>query len=164
MIRSRAQNRTIAHVESLEGRQLLTSESLIHIGALTGTALTDFRHGKTPTSDGWIPINSFTVGVANPTGAGSTRESLSQFNVSLKVGRGSETLLEEAPIGRAIPQVEVAFIRNSDSPTDIVEYDFKNVLVLHFKVNAAPGGSIPTESVSFAFSSFAISYSLSARG
>jgi type VI protein secretion system component Hcp len=159
MIRDRARNRMVARVESMEGRKLMATNSFIHLGALTGTALADFHHGETPASDGWVPFESFALGGGNRTAGGKV--SVSSFNIELKINRASSALTSEATTGKIIPEVEVAEVDGSTRGTTLLEYDFKHTVVesVQFRSN----GTTPTETVSFAFGTVAINYSFSSQ-
>jgi type VI protein secretion system component Hcp len=159
MIQNRARDRMVARVESMEGRKLMATNSLIHLGALTGTALADYQHGETPASDGWVPFESFAWGAGNRTPGG--RVSVSSFNIELKINRATSALTNEAITGKIIPEVEVAEVDSSARGTTLLEYDFKKTIVSGVELHS--NGTTPTETVSFAYSTVSINYSFSSR-
>ncbi len=159
MIQNRARNRTVARVESMEGRKLMATDSFIHIGALTGAALADFQHGQTPASDGWVPFESFAWGGGNRTPGGKV--SVFSFNIELKINRASSTLTNEAITGKVIPEVEVVFVDSSARGTRFLEYDFKKTIVESVKFQS--NGVTPSETVSFAYGTVSIDYSHSSQ-
>jgi type VI protein secretion system component Hcp len=159
MIRNRARNRMVARVESMEGRKLMATDSVIHLGALTAAALAAYQHGETPASDGWVPIESFAWGGGHQAPGGKV--SVSSFNIELRINSASSALTNDAITGKIIPEVEVAEVDNSARGTTFLEYDFKKTVVASIKFST--NGTTPSETVSFGFHTDSIKYSYSSE-
>ncbi len=121
------------------------------------------------TGNGWIEIYSFSWGASNPTtvSSGSTglsagKVSISSFNAMKKAEKSSCPLLSACCTGQHFPKAKVV-MRKATGTTGkqaiFLEYDFTDVMVESIQWSGSSGGDdTPTESVSFAFASVAVTY------
>jgi type VI secretion system secreted protein Hcp len=161
MLRNRANAHTMTRVEVLEGRQLLATDTFIHIGTLTGAALVAYDKGQTPAADGWVEIDSFSWGVSKPVtgGSGTGNASVSSLNFLMQNAAFADTLLKDAASGKVIPEVEVVIKQTGANAKFSLEYDLSDVMVEDVEWSGGSGGSdTPTEAVSLAFGEVSIKY------
>ena len=124
--------------------------------------------GLTPAT-GYVEIFSFSWGASNPTsvGSGSTglaagKVSVSSFNVMKKTEKSSNPLMTACCTGQHFPSAKVVMRKatgTSGGQQTFLEYDFTDVMVESIQWSGSSGGDdTPTESVSFAFAKFSITY------
>jgi type VI secretion system secreted protein Hcp len=131
------------------------------VGESTATGLT---------GAGWIEIYSFSWGASNPTTVGSGKSglsagkvSISSFNVMKKTEQSSCTLFQACCSGQHFTKASVVMRKatgTSGKQATFLQYDFTDVMVESVQWSGSTGGDdTPTESVSFAFATVAITYS-----
>ncbi len=132
---------------------------------VTGEATATGLDGK-----GWFEIYSFSWGASNPTtvGSGSSglsagRVSVSSFNIMKKTEKSSCPLMTACCNGAHFDKATVVMRKatgSSGKQAIFLKYSFTDVMVESVQWSGSSGGDdTPTESVSFAFASFAIEYS-----
>lgn len=146
---------------------MVIGDGTVVTGEASATGLAAIA-GPSPTT-GWIEIFSFSWGASNPTtvGAGSSglsagKVSVSSFNIMKKTEKSSNPLMTACCTGQHFATASVVMRKatgTAGKQQTFLEYDFKDVMVESIQWSGSSGGDdTPTESVSFAFATFTITY------
>ncbi len=117
--------------------------------------------------EGWIEVESFSFGAANPvsigtasTGAGAGKVSLSSFNIMKMTDSSSPTLFQKCCAGQHFATGNLVLNKaGGAAAVKFLQYDFTEVFVDSIQWSGASGGGeTPSESISFAFSSVNVTY------
>lgn len=111
-------------------------------------------------------IYSFSWGMSNPvtigsgtTGSGGGKVSVSSFNIMKKMDAASPLLMLACAQGAHFPQMDVVMRKAGGKALVYLTITFKEVYVESVQESGSSGGDdTPSESVSFAFKSFQLSY------
>jgi type VI secretion system secreted protein Hcp len=116
---------------------------------------------------GEIEIYSFSLGASNPTtvgmgtGLSAGKVTLSDFSIMKSTDKASPTLFSNCCAGKSFKTATVALQKATGSTTGetYLQYDFTNIFVSSIQWSGSSGGDdAPTESVSFVYESFKITY------
>ncbi len=115
---------------------------------------------------GATEIYSFSWGASNPvtvgsgtTGSGAGKVSLSSFSCMKKLDNSSPNLIKNCCIGDHFKTGSVLLRKAGSTQIIYLQYDLTEVYVESYQVSGSSGGDdTPTESLSFTFASFVMSY------
>lgn len=126
--------------------------------------------GAYPEFQGWIEIDSFSVGAFNaayidPKGVFSSgNPSLSSMNITKPVDQTSPGFFKALTAGSQIPEVKL-FLRRSGTTEDFMKLYLKTVVVDSVSWSGSSGGGeAPYESISLFYGSFKVEYSKFLKG
>jgi len=117
--------------------------------------------------EGEIEIISFDFSATNPSsvgigkGGGVGAVNLSSFNVMKKTDAASADLFKHCCSGKHFPTAKVTLYKagGDGGALDYLVYEFEEVYVDHIQWSGAEGSDgIPSESVSFSFGKFVVTY------
>jgi type VI secretion system secreted protein Hcp len=119
-------------------------------------------------AEGWISIQSFSWGAANPVslgagtgGAGSSKVTISTINIIKQADKSSPLLFQKCCAGTHYPTGSLSIRKagGSDTGMEYMKIEMTEVFVESIQVSGAAGGDdTPTESVSLAFGSIKETY------
>ena len=115
---------------------------------------------------GAMEIYSFSWGASNPvtvgsatTGSGAGKVSLASFSCMKKLDNSSANLIKNCCIGDHFKTGSVVLRKSGGSQIIYLQYDLSEVYVESYQVSGSSGGDdTPTESLSFTFAKFTMSY------
>lgn len=112
-----------------------------------------------------IPVLSFSWGANNPsspigTGTGAGKVSISNFTVTKWTDKSSVKLFQNCCSGKHFPKAVLTLLKaGGDKAVDYLKYEFEALMVNDIQWSGASGGDdVPMESVGFAFSKVAVTY------
>lgn len=117
--------------------------------------------------EGWIAIESFTMGAMNPAtigsatgGAGAGKVSLSPISLIKKTDKASPILFQNCCSGVHSPTATIALNKaGGAAAVKYLQYDLKEVFIESISWSGSSGGDdTPTESVSLAYGSINVTY------
>ena len=111
-------------------------------------------------------IYSFSWGMSNPvtigsqsTGTGGGKVSISSFSVMKKMDSSSHTLMDMCATGTHAQKAHVVLRKAGGTALEYLTIDFDEIFVESVQMSGSSGGDdTPTESVSFAFKKYNLSY------
>lgn len=142
-------------------------DAYLFIDTVVGESTATFTTKPNGMSNAPMDIYSFSFGASNPVtigsgtgGSGGGRVSLSSFNVMKKSDDASPLLFMACANGEHYAKATVVLRKAggaSNKQSVFLEYDFTEVFVESIQWSGSSGGDdTPTESISFAFKSIAI--------
>jgi type VI protein secretion system component Hcp len=139
--------RSPVRVEALEGRQLMTVNTVL---IFSNPAVI----GETSSTAAPVEIQSFEL---NPT---SGHGKASSFSFALPLGKVSTALISDGLRGKGLGNVELEITMTGPRGKPIVILDdaFTNVFVENFHFSPGTGGKAVTETFTFAFKSETVKY------
>jgi type VI secretion system secreted protein Hcp len=117
--------------------------------------------------EGWIALESFQLGAANPAtigsatgGAGAGKVSLSPISFIKKTDKASPILFQNCCSGKHSPTATLALNKaGGDSAVQYLKYELKEVFIESISWSGSTGGDdTPTEAVSLAYGSINVTY------
>lgn len=116
--------------------------------------------------EGWIEIDSFSLGASNPANIGSGGEGIgagkvnvSSFNVAKKTDAASPVIFQACCKGDHFPNAEVTLRKSGGSQMEFIKFTFDKVYVEDIQWSgASQADDVPMENLSLAFGKVVVTY------